>query len=97
MTEAQVVGCERILRNAGYSHAWVLDTNDSTETGFLVPESDLDWGVPVYVGYGAPLDCVAHEESPLMRGTSIGLMGVLPGTKVFIGAYSDDLAVSQLY
>jgi hypothetical protein len=97
MTEAQVVECERILRGAGYSHAWVLDLIDSTERVFLVPESDLDWGVPVYVGYGAPLDWVAHTASPLMRETSIGLMGVFPGTKVFIGAHRDDLAVSQLY
>jgi hypothetical protein len=97
MTEAQVVECERILRGAGYSQAWVLDSIDSTERVFLVPESDLDWGVPVYVGYGAPLDWVAHTESPLMRKTSIGLTGVFPGTKVFIGAYRDGLAVSQLY
>ena len=97
MTEAQVLVCERILRDAGYSHAWVLDPTDSTETGFLVPESDLDWGVPVYVGYGAPLDWLAHQESPLMRETSIALMGVLPGTKVFVSAYKDDLAVTQLY
>jgi hypothetical protein len=97
MTEAQVGECERILRGAGYSRAWVRDTTDPTETGFLVPESDLDWGVPVYVGYGAPLDWVAHEESPLMREMSIALMGVLPGTKVFVGAYTDDLAVTQLY
>jgi hypothetical protein len=94
MTEAQVVECKRILRGAGYSHAWVLDSTDSTERVFLVPESDLDWGVPVYVGYGAPLDWVAHTESPLMRETSIGLTGVFPGTNVFIGAYRDDLAVS---
>jgi hypothetical protein len=97
MTEAQVVDCERILRGAGYSHAWVLESTDPTDTGFLVPMSDLDWGVPVYVGYGAPLDWVAHEESPLMRETSIALMGVLPGTKVFVSAYKDDLAVTQLY
>lgn len=45
MTGAQVVECKRILRGAGYSHAWVLDSTDSTERVFLVPESDLDWGV----------------------------------------------------
>jgi hypothetical protein len=97
MTEAQVVACARILKSAGYTHAWVLDSTDSTETGLLVPEADLDWGDPVYVGYGAPLDWVAHKESPLMRETSIALMGVLPGAKVFISAYRDDLAVTQLY
>jgi hypothetical protein len=97
MTEAQVGACERILRGAGYSHAWVLDTTDSTETGFLVPESDFDWGDPVYVGYAAPLDWVAHEESPLMRETCMALMGVLPGTKVFVGALKDNLPVTQLY
>jgi hypothetical protein len=26
MTEAQVVECKRILRGAGYSHVWVLDS-----------------------------------------------------------------------
>jgi hypothetical protein len=97
MTEAQVVACERILKGAGYSHAGVLDSTHSTETGFLVPEADLDCGVPVQLGYGAPLGWVAHEESPLMRETSIALMGVLPGTRVFIGAYKDSLAVTQLY
>jgi hypothetical protein len=97
MTQAQVVECERILKGAGYSHAWVLDSTDSTETGFLVPESDLDWGVPVYVGYGAPLDWVAHKQSPLMRETSIALMRVLPGTKISIGALKEDLALTPLY
>jgi hypothetical protein len=97
MTEAQAVVCERILRGAGYSHAWVLDTTDSTETGFLVPESDLDWRAPVYVGYGAPLEWVAHKESPLMRETSIALMRVLAGIKVFIGDYKDNLPLTQLY
>ena len=97
MTEAQVVVCERILRGAGYSHAWVLDTTDSTETGFLVPESDLDWGVPVYVGYAAPSDWVAHTESPLMRETTIALMAVFPGTKVFIGELKGELPATQLY
>jgi hypothetical protein len=97
MTEAQVVVCERILKGAGYSHAWVLDSVDSTETGFLVPEADLDWGVPVQLGYGAPLGWVAREASPLMTETSIALTRVLPGTKVFIGANNDNLAVTQLY
>ena len=95
--KAQVAACERILKGAGYSHAWVLDSIDSTETGFLVPEGDLDWGAPVQLGYGAPLGWMAHEDSPLMRETSIALMGVLPGTKVFVGAHKDDLAVTQLY
>jgi len=97
MTEAQVVECQRILRSAEYSHAWVLDSTESTEAGFLVPESDLDWGAPVYVGYGAPLDWVAHTESPLMRETRIALMRVLPGTKVFIGAFKENLPVPPLY
>jgi hypothetical protein len=97
MTEAQVVECERILRGAGYSHAWALDSTDPTERVFLVPESELDWGAPVYVGFGAPLDWVAHTESPLMRETSIGLTGVFPGTKVFIGELKDNLPVTQLY
>ena len=32
-----------------------------------------------------------------MRETSVALMGVLPGTKVFIGTYRDNLPVTQLY
>lgn len=80
---AQRESSELILREAGYSAAWMLKSTDKTETGFLVPLADLDWIPP--------------HESPLMRQTCIALMGVFPGTKVFIIPYEADLAAERFY
>jgi hypothetical protein len=83
MTEDQRVAAVEILRNAGYTSAWIFTDTDVTETGFLVPEADLDW--------------VAPYESPLMSATCISLMHVFPRSKVFIGPYRRGLPLRQLY
>jgi hypothetical protein len=83
MTVEQRDACAAVLRAAGYSAAWILLSDDYTDTGFLVPPADLDWTAPY--------------ESPRMRDASIALMGELPGTKTFVGPYRDDLPVERLY
>jgi hypothetical protein len=42
MGGTQNEACEGILRNAGYSNAWILDWTDQTEVGFVVPAEELD-------------------------------------------------------
>ena len=83
MNEEQTVATVEILRNAGCTSAWIFTDSDVTETGFLVPEADLDW--------------VAPYQSPLMKATCISLMRVFPRSKVFIGPYRRGLPLRQLY
>jgi hypothetical protein len=72
-----------ILRNAGFTSAWVLETGDPSDVVFLVPRNEGDV---------API-----VESPSIRAVVRLLMGVIPNSKVAVAANREGLKKTRLY
>lgn len=72
-----------ILRAAGFSRAWVLNSEDPFEIGFLVPRTEGD--------------VRSITESASTQQIVESLMAAIPHSKVAVGAYRDGLDIERLY
>jgi hypothetical protein len=73
----------RVLREAGFTAAWILDSDDQTEVVFLVPKREGDFS--------------SLAESESVSEVVESLMAILPGKKVWVGPNGEGLPKSSLY
>jgi hypothetical protein len=83
LNEDQKEAISRVLKEEGFTSAWVLENSDESEAVFLVP--------------GAEGDFRSIQESPSTGLVVRALKAALPHRKVFLGAFSEGLRVSRLY
>lgn len=66
LTSSEVANTTRILKAAGFSHAWRLELDDDSEVVFLVPADEVD---------GVDLTSVTREVMGQIAGRKIAVAG----------------------
>ena len=83
LTTEQKRKSTQILRAAGFTAAWILNTEDQSEVVFLVPKDEGDLS--------------SLSESPTVHAVVMELKTVLQGLKVWVYFVEEDAPKTQLY
>jgi hypothetical protein len=74
---------EKVLRSAGFSSAWTLNSDDQSEIVFFVPQHEGDF---------QPLG-----ETLRTRGVVDALMDVIPGIKIWVEPKPSGVPISRIF
>lgn len=83
LTTEQKRESAQILRAAGFTAAWILNSEDQSEIVFLVPKDEGDFS--------------SLSESPTVHAVVMELKKVLPGLKVWVYCVEAGAPKTQLY
>lgn len=83
LTAEQERESAQILRTAGFTAAWILDSEDQSEIVFLVPKDEGDFS--------------SLSESPTVHAVVLALMKVLPGLKVWVSDDKRGIPKTRMY
>lgn len=83
LDNAQRAGAISILRDLGFSQAWILDYDGLDEIVFLVPREESGQ--------------VGLDESELEHAAVLRLKSVIPHAKVFVGSDVDGIHRTRLF